>query len=140
MLSLYDSEFDLFTSSLKTVHNGKVGGADEKLVYIKNDDATKYYTDITISYDHELSDGYGINGTTGWSVKLSRGSRQPTEQEWANITSGQSITVEDIGTESEGNDSEYRGFWIRIYCPGNSPAQNRTAQRINVVYKEGVVV
>ena len=136
MLAFYDEDHNLFnTNPLRTVHNGRPGGPDEKLVLIRNDDATNYYTDLSVSYESTLDD-YGPLGSSGWSVKFLSGSRQPTEQEWDSVTAYQAISLPDIGNNTVADTVTYHPFWVRVYCPGNSSAQIRESQVIRVFYDE----
>lgn len=137
MLALFDSNYQLFNGEpLRTVHNGKTGGADDKLLFIRNDDSTCYYTDIIVSYDNSQLDDYGEFGSTGWSFKLLHGSRRPTEAEWDSVRSGESISIGDIGSTVAADTYTFHPFWIRAYCPGNSPAQIREGQAVRVWFDE----
>lgn len=137
MLNIYDREHNLFNGNpLRTVHNGKPGGSDEKIICLRNDDATNYYTDLVVSYSNTLQNDYGSNGSTGWSVKFLYGSRQPTEEEWDAVSAGQSIAIPDIGTTLAADTYTYHPIWVRVYCPGNSPAQIREGQKVQIFYNE----
>ena len=117
-------------------HNGKPGGACEKLVFIRNGDPTNYYTNLTVSYENTLADDYGSAGSTGWSVKFLYGRRQPTEEEWDSVLAGQSIALPDIGSTLAADTFTFYPLWIRVYCPGGAPAQVREGQSIKVYFDE----
>lgn len=141
MLALYDENYNLLeqtdvSSIIRTIHNGKPGGADHRKLHIRNDDSSTYYTDLIAVYVNELNEDYGVLGSTGWSVKLLYGSRQPTESEWDSVQSGDSIELPDIGNTQAANTYTYFPFWIRVYCPGGSPAQVREGQEIRIYYNE----
>lgn len=139
-LKFYNEEYEEITDPLRTVHNGKAGGAEYLKVLIKNDDPTVYYTNVIVTYSNDLNDDYGLEGTSGWSVKMIGGSLQPSEQEWDAVQSGESILLNDIGTASEADTSTYRIFWIRVYCPGSTSRCYREGQKIRVYYTEGICV
>lgn len=137
MIQLYDSNQELFNGNpLRTIHNGKTGGAFEAKLFLRNTDSTTYYTDIVVQYQDGNQDDYGQFGSTGWSVKFLSGSRQPTEEEWDSINPGESITIDDIGSTYAANTFTYFPFWVRVYCPGNTTAQIRELQKILIFYNE----
>lgn len=139
-IQFYDSSYNLFnTDPLRTVHNGKSGGAQETLIYIRNDDISKWYSDLVLSYENSINDDYGLNSSTGWSVKFLKGTRQPTEGEWSQIESNESILIDDIGNNTVADITQYHPIWIRVYCPGNSKAQIREGQRLILFYTEHLV-
>lgn len=140
MLAFYDEDFALFNGNpLRTVHNGKPGGADDKLLFIRNNDESNYYTDIVVSYENLNADDYGEVGSTGWAVKFLYGTRRPTEEEWDSVRGGQSIGIPDIGSSSAADTYTYHPIWVRVYCPGEAPAQIREGQTIRVWFNEKLV-
>ena len=119
--------------SLRTFHNGHTGGAYEEKLCLQNQDNTKYYTGIRII--PKGPNGALIGSTTNWSIKVIAGTRQPTEKEWGLVDVAQEAVMSNIG--SAGNpDSDPKPFWIRVYCPGKTPAQLKTGFKIEVVYNE----
>ena len=137
MLAFYDENYEVFSSDpLRTVHNGFPGGADDKLIFIRNNDSSNYYTDLVVSYTNSTSDDYGLQGSTGWAVKFLYGRRQPTEQEWDNVRAGQSIALPAIGNTLAADTYTYHPIWVRVYCPGGSAAQIREGQTIQVFFSE----
>ena len=145
-LGLYDSSQVLMPASggsvtdpLRTVHNGRNGGAYETKMYIRNSDPAVYYHGITISYTSDPGIDSGVLGNSGWSIKLSKGERQPTEAEWDQVTSGSSIPMADIGASGSPDTSTYYPFWVRVYCPGETAAQLRSGQTISVNYLSDAV-
>lgn len=137
MLAFHNQDYNLFNGDpLRTVHNGQPGGACEKLIFIRNDDSSNYYTDMVLSYENNIADDYGVLGSTGWSVKFLYGRRQPTEEEWDVVTADSAIRIPDIGNSLAADTSTFHPVWIRVYCPGGSPAQIREGQRIKLSFSE----
>lgn len=129
-LAFYDQDKILFnTNPLRTKHNGYVGGPEEKLIYIKNDDSMNYYTDLVLSYEGSY-DTTGEFGTSGWSIKFLFGERRPTESEWSSVAPGTPIELPDIGDTYAADTYTYYPVWVRMYCPGGSPASIRTDQKL----------
>lgn len=100
--------------------NATTGSVVEQLLHIRNDNNAVYYTNIVVS----VNENTGLYGTSGFSIKMLSGSRQPTEAEWASGTS--SLNLADIGAAGAGDNTTYLPFWVRMYCPaGFTLAQTR---------------
>lgn len=114
-----------------TAHDGVSGESVETLVYLRNDDSNLYFTNIEIwPYDDTTPDDtLGVYGT-GWGVKLSAGSRQPTPDEWENVLAGDTISMSDIGTTAGSDTSTYYPIWVKVTVPGNLSAQTKTTMRL----------
>lgn len=132
-LTIYDSDKVAYSTPVRTHHDGRLGGAHEELLYIKNGDAGKYYTSVRVNYAHSLP-------TLGsWSIKFIAGERRPTEAEWDVAENGIPITLVDIGDTGAADTSTYLPFWVRVYAPGNSAASKRASQNIVVSAYERLV-
>lgn len=125
--------------SARTHHDGHLGGAYEKLIYIRNDDASRYYTNISVAVVSTNQDNYGEYGDSGWSIKLAFGERRLTEAEWHLVMPGEPLSLPDIGSTEAGNTHQYFPIWIRTYCPGGTPASFRKHQSIQTSYNEKLV-
>lgn len=140
MLKLYDREFTLIAdgTTQRSSHNGVYGGAYDILLYLKNDDAATYYTDITIG----LADPAGSTGylnEDGYYVKFLQGEDEPTEREWDLVLPGESIPLDDIGDADAADTVSYNPFWIRVYCPGNESAKEKLMGDVKIYYTESLV-
>lgn len=102
------------TNPITTVHDGRIEQSRDVLLYVRNDDAAKKYTDVVIGFaDSEYpNDIEGVQ--SGWSIKVSLGNLQPSDAEWATITAGTSISISDPN-ELSGIGRE--PFWYRIISP-----------------------
>lgn len=127
-----DSSFDnAITHSI----DGLVGGTIEKKYYVRNSDSGKYYTSITLL--PFLSSGIDIiGGTNNFSWKIYAGSIQPTAQEWATISDGNTISLDDLGSSGSPNTSSYLPFWLRIQVPKNVPIQSFETVKLRIVATE----
>ena len=91
-LAFYDADQIAFGSDpLRSFHDGNLGGEHEQKIYVRNSDALKYYTSVTLKYNGTVAT------SNGWSVKFTKGERQPTEAEWDLVASGATISLDDIG-------------------------------------------
>lgn len=138
-LALYNSDRESGTITYRPVIDGHRGGSDEALFYIRNDDVTKWYTNISVALVSTLYDGEGELGFTGISFKFIYGERRPTEAEWDSVESGASLDLPDIGSNSLADTYTYHPFWVRVYIPGNTAADIIDSFEIRVYYYPRVV-
>lgn len=126
-------------NSLLTSHNSFTGEEDIKLIYIMNNDPQFYYTGITVVPSMiDLEEG-ALFSESGWSIKLSFGSEQPTEEEWGNILPNTSIDVPNIGSSNVGNIESAFPIWVRVFCPGHSKPQIKKDLSLKIRYTEKLV-
>lgn len=151
-LKLYYKEDDVFIEissgqnldmPLTTIHNGRRGDTITKQIYLRNNDPLKWYSNITLKpVDLIDASPYGDVGfnETGWGVKLSYGSVEPTNGEWEDIDWGNQITAQDIGSDSIGDTTTYFPIWHLETCPPNTNAQIKEDIVIQVGYTENAVI
>ena len=112
-----------------TVHDGKVGGAVSLQLFLRNDDSDLWFSNVVVR-PVDLVDAYPYGDVvyteTGWGVKLSAGSAEPTNSEWEDIEWGNSISMPNIGTASTADTTTYSPFWYMISCPPNIDAITKT--------------
>jgi hypothetical protein len=120
----------------RTFSDGRLGGAHEQIFYLRNDDPTCYYVDLSIGYEQDLYNDSGEFGDTGWGVKYLYGERRPTEAEWDEVRSGEPLALPNIGSTLAADTYTFHPIWIRVYCPGGVAAQIRENQRIRIQFYE----
>lgn len=139
MLAYYDEEKNPISNSpLKTFHNGYSGGAFQNLFYLRNSDPATYYSNIYITPKFRLSyqNDSGVNGNTGWSIKVLYGKSKPTDSEWDSVDSGEEINLPDIGTEIASDTSTYHPVWFKVFCPGGEVPQIRENIYLEISFNE----
>lgn len=127
---------------ISTVHDGKNGDTQSLILYLKNDNSAKWYSNIVIvPYDLINSGIYDdvVYDETGWGVKLSYGGTEPTTYEWDEINWGESISMDNVGSDSLGDTATYYPFWYLVTCPPNTNAQNKTDIVLKLYYTENAV-
>lgn len=152
-LKLYYKEDDVFmevsTSTedgldpLTSVHDGKTGSVVSKQLYLRNDNASKWYSNIIVKpIDLVDANPYGdiAYSETGWGIKLSEEADEPSVSEWEDISWGSPIDVIDIGSDSGEDTTTYIPFWYLESCPPNTDAKIKTDIVINVSYTENAVI
>lgn len=135
-LQILDADYNPFGSNpLRTFHDGHLGDSYEQLVFVRNGDASKWYTNVFLT--PVMTGGYsddGEFGTSGWGVKLIPGRRRPTEEEWDLVEAGSTIQLDDIGSVEAADTFTNHPVWVRIYCPGNEDAQTRENVQLQLSY------
>ncbi len=151
-LLIYFKENDVFvetssgddqTSPITTTHDGKNGDTKTINLYIRNDDVTKWYSNVRVTpVDLEDADPYGdvVYTETGWGIKLNQGGTEPTENEWEDLDWGEQISIGSIGSNSVPDTTTYSPFWYLISCPPNTNAQNKSDIVLKVEYTENAVI
>lgn len=131
-----------FTSPIVTTHDGKLGGSQSVCLYLNNDDANLWYSNIEVlPVDLVGASPYGDVSyeETGWGIKLSFGSSEPTAAEWNNITWGRKISLSNIGSAGTPDTSTYYPFWYLVSCPPNTNAQNKSDIVLRMSYTENAI-
>jgi hypothetical protein len=111
------SQDGVMTNPIREAFDGRLGEIREVEYWVASDN-TNTYTSITLS---PVSTG-GRNilaGTDGYSWKLKAGDTQPTADEWRSITSGNSISLDDISSSGD-----FRPFWIRMEVPRGASVES----------------
>lgn len=115
------SQNDTFTNSLLVNVNGRLGGVFQKRLYVRNSEHNKSYSSIQVSVENP-ADPSLINGVQFTYWKLIAGDTQPADWQWDAVTTGNIITVPNIGTVSIGDNTTYVPFWLYVRAPRNSNA------------------
>ena len=136
------TDSDLSTP-ITTIHEGKEGDVKTLQLYIRNDDSTKWYSNIIIKpIDLVDADPYGdiAYDETGWGVKLSDSITEPAQGEWDDLLWGEAIDIVDIGSDASADVATYVPFWYLITCPPNENVKYKTDIVFNVSYTENSVI
>lgn len=135
-LAFYDSDQQPYALNdvFRSFHDGYRGDVFEQLIYIKNDDVSRYYTNLVLSYENTVYSDDGEFGFSGWGTKFLYGQRRPTEAEWDLVRTGDLFRLPDIGTTTVADTSTYHPVWIRIACPGDQMAQIRENQTLRLTF------
>jgi len=111
-----------FTNPFSMSIDGRTGGTLDFQLFIRNDDATKWYDGISVAAISG-TDNLLVNGSLGFAIKLETGNKRPTREEWNLVVDGASaIFSEGIGSSVSGDITVYLPFWIQVRVPANQPA------------------
>ena len=137
------SQNGTMTSPVATVHDGKIGDVTSTQLYLRNDDNARWYSNIEIfPYDKlvgEINAGDINYEDTGWGMKLSLGSIEPTQAMWDDIDWGDSIVVTRIGDIGVPDTAQYYPFWCMISCPPNHDAETKENISLRIEYTENAI-
>jgi hypothetical protein len=119
--------------------DGRYGGAIDTDLYIRNDDLSLWYDGIMV-VPVDLSNGYYVNGSTGFGWKLIESTQLPVPQAWESVSFGNTLSISyDIGTSSLGDIITYLPFWARIYVPRNEPIKTIKVVTLRISATEHLV-
>lgn len=113
----YSTEGD-FTNPIAQTFDGTTGTIVYRKFYLRNDNLSRWYEDITLQPD---ASGSWLNGTNGFSWKLIAGDPEPLEAQWELLIPANEVSLGDIGSAGNGDASTYLPFWIRMEVPQGAP-------------------
>jgi hypothetical protein len=111
-----------FTNPFTVVLDGKYGGVIQKKLYVRNSDSSVWYSATTLLCS-DIVDPTIVDGTKNITWKLIAGNTQPTDDQWAAITTGNTISMANLGAIGSPNTSTYLPFWARVQIPRNMEVQ-----------------
>lgn len=124
-----------FSNPFITAVDGREGGTEEKLLYVRNDDNTVVYSGIyvqpVVKTGRELTDG-----TDGFAWKIFAGSARPTSQQWTTISGGIPVFIGSIGSAGNGDTSTYLPFWLQQTVPAGVNVQSFTGTVVRITATE----
>lgn len=120
-------------------HDALNGSWYMQKLYLRNDDATKYYTGISIAIDFVTAEDTPNASPNDVVYQLFAGDIAPTSAELKNLPYHNSISFSDIGAPGSPDTSTYYPFFLRIYVPGNSPLGKLTETSLKIIALENIV-
>lgn len=111
------------TKPFRITMNGLTGGCLVRQVFLRNDNPSLYYTDVSISIvDASEGDLYTLQDN--WSWKLIYSIHEPTPEEWDQVAKNNSLSFASIGTTSLADTFSYFPIWIQCNVPAGLREQN----------------
>jgi len=118
-----------FSNPIANSFDGSLGAIVEKKYYVRNDDADRSYSVITVQPIDSGDDL--VDGSSGFSWKLYAGDIQPVSAQWETITAGAAISLSNIT-----GDTTYLPFWVRMIVPANSEVNSYQSVVLRLSYTE----
>lgn len=128
-----------YTNPLTMTVDGILGAIIIRRYYVRNDDVSKYYTNIQVlpTVNHGLDIVSGA--TPGFEWKLIAGDPQPLEDQWSNTPPGQPISLPDIGEAGSGDITTYLPFWLRVDVARSTDVQSFENVSLDIEADENLV-
>jgi hypothetical protein len=133
------SQNNTFTNALLVAVNGRLGGVYQKRLYVRNDESDRSYSDIEVLVENP-DDETLIDGTQNILWKLIPGDAQPADDDWMEVTTGNSISLDDIGTDSVSDSTTYLPFWLYVKVPRNTSINTLTGVNLLINAIEILIV
>lgn len=94
--------------------DGRVGGMQDRCIYIRNDDLGSWYENISL----HLS---GVSGSTWWLLEKDT---VPINEDWQDVVPNAPISLSgNIGSSTQPDISTYFSVWVRIQIPKGADIQ-----------------
>jgi hypothetical protein len=134
------SQDDLFTKPFAITFDGRTGGYKEVKLFLRNDDVTRYYTDLIVSLEDLQDPPVTSRPEDGFVWKLSYGDIKPTFNDWVNTPAANSLTIPvSIGGLGDPDVSTYLPFWVFIQIPPNLDIQVITGVKFVIQGNEALI-
>ena len=125
------------TNKFSITFDGRIGGIQDKQIYIRNDDITKWYNNIQLYVFDSGNNNIVNNQNNGWSWKLKEADIDPTNEEWNSISAGQTIAISvDLGSSTKFDIVTYVPIWLRIQIPSKQYVQTIETVSFNLLAQE----
>ena len=128
------------TSPLTFTFDGRYGGVQDRCIFLHNDDARLWYSDIVVSVADTGLLNIVDGSRPGFSWKLTESDLPPQMESWKYITAGASISIsENLGQDGLSDIVSYLPVWVHVQIAPNLAAQNIKTVLITLTSKEHLV-
>jgi hypothetical protein len=126
------------TCPFRVTLDGRDTSSIERKLFVRNEDPTRYYTDISLDVVDKGGDIFA-NESHGFKWKLSAGDIQPRPATWVNIPASNSLPFSDVGSSSLPDTYTYYSFWVRVELPRGHRAMSVKSVVFRLSSKEYLV-
>jgi hypothetical protein len=109
-------------SPFTVTFDGRTGGAIDTKIYLRNDHARRWYSDIEIEGVDTSTERLSMvtEGVPGFFWKLAQSDRNLFPEEWDQVTKGNTLDVgSELGSDTFGDITTYLPVWVRVEIPAN---------------------
>lgn len=139
-LTTTDSDKINSDNTLSITFDGRVGGAISRLLYLRNNERSKWYENITLTLVDTSGTDLTDNSVPGWYWKLAESDMPLNNLEWEQITAGAPLSLfTGLGTELLADIHTYIPIWIYIHIPRNQPIQTIKDIKIRISARENLI-
>ena len=131
-----DVEYNPFTVTF----DGLLGGGVATCLYIRNDDTTLWYSDISVSVVDTGIEDLTNGSKAGYEWKLKQKDIPPTEDEWMAVVPSNSLSLSDnLGSTTMADTATYLSFWVRVAIPDDQLIKTIKTIRLRIQATEATV-
>lgn len=105
------------TNPISFTVDGTLGATITKKIYLRNDSASHYYTNIQITPSYNLGEDIVTGSLSTFHWKLIAGDSQPLEDQWQLVSGGNTMTLPNLGSAGNATTTTYLPFWLRVNVP-----------------------
>lgn len=117
-----DSGLITETNKFSITFDGRIGGAQDKVLYIRNDDSNKWYNSISLQVIDSSTSDRTDNTVDGWFWKLLQKDVPPIDHDWVNVSPGNTLSI----SESLTDIATFLTVWVRVQIPRGQDIQTIT--------------
>jgi len=134
-----DDYFDSLDPFTVTV-DGRIGGIQDHKIYLRNDDASYWYDNVSVSLSDTSPSSHVDSTQEGWYWKLSQRDIELTHEEWTAITPGTTLTLtESIGNSQLGDVVTFIPIWVRVAIPRGQDIETLTTITFQITATEYLI-
>lgn len=120
--------------------DGRIGGALDRCVYIRNSNTARWYENITIKAVDTSGTDMVDGSQEGFSWKLIQKDIPPTDIEWDEVSSGNTLQLDtDLGNSAFADIITYIPVWIRVQIPRGQNIQTITDIVLRIDAQENAI-
>jgi len=120
------------TKPFTLTFDGRIGGIQDKCVYLRNDDTERYYDSIVVSIIDGSGDDITDGSKEGFEWKIIQKEIVPTNEEWGEVSAGSSVSLSGaIGSSTKGDIVTYVPIWVRV----SIPRSQRIQKIVDVIFR-----
>jgi len=128
-----------FVNALSLTADGIIGTALHRRYYVRNGDATRYYTNIRVQAVVLEGDDIVTGAILGFKWKLVAGNDEPLEKIWELTDGGNEMNLSDLGESGSGDITTFLPFWLRIEIPRSSQVKSYQNIGLRITADENLV-
>lgn len=120
--------------------DGRIGGALDKCIYIRNSNTARWYESITVKAVDTSGTSMVDGSQEGFFWKLIQKDIPPTDIEWDEVSSGNTLQLNtSLGSSSFADVSTYIPVWIRVQIPRGQDIQTITDIVLRIDAQENAI-
>lgn len=133
------SDDQSFANALSITADGVIGTAKHMRYYVRNDDVTRWYSNIQLQAVVLEGEDIVTGALEGFRWKLVAGDPEPLEEVWDLTSGGNQISLSNIGEGGSGDITTFLPFWLRVEIPRSSQVKSYQNIGLTITADENIV-